>query len=175
MKNPIADKIVSISAMITAVIAVVIAVVELQTTREFQRLSVEPYLEVSYSNANVYESLLINTGLGPARIKTVDVNVDGSKVSNWGEAVEKLTEDTDTPIRYGALWNGRRIRAEEQVVLLHLTENETALKFQKNISKINIEICYCSVYDDCWIKEGFKSPVPVKKCPATGRQSFPLK
>jgi len=38
MKLPAFDTVVSISAMVTAIIALVIGVYELQTTREYQRL-----------------------------------------------------------------------------------------------------------------------------------------
>ena len=85
-------------ALITAVAAVSIAVVEQRESSEYQRLSVEPYLEIFNSNENVYERLLYNTGLGQARIESVDVSIDGASISNRGEAVRVLKSDTDTPI-----------------------------------------------------------------------------
>ncbi len=45
MKKISGDHILSVSAIITAVVAVWIAVVEQQSNREYQRLSVEPYIE----------------------------------------------------------------------------------------------------------------------------------
>lgn len=166
------DKIMSISAMITALIAVVIGVVELQNNRDFQRLSVEPYLELANSNKDGYEILLVNSGLGPARIKTVDVEVDGSKVSHWGEVVKKLTGEK-MPIVYSSLWNGRQIKPEEQIALMHIEKSEAAKQYFKNSSMVNIKICYCSIYGDCWLKKNFKNPVAIKNCPVNGRERFP--
>jgi hypothetical protein len=31
---------------------------------------------------------------------------------------------------------------------------------------VNISVCYCSVFDDCWMRtDGGRRPVPVKECP----------
>ncbi len=169
------DKMVSISAMITAMMAVIIAVVELRTNRKFQRLSVEPYLEL-FNNLSEdgYERVLVNSGLGPARIKTVDVRIGSKTISSWKEAVEILTGDIDTRVAFGSLWYGRQVRAEETMELVHLTEKETAITFFQNVSKMNMEICYCSIYDDCWLKEDEKIPEPIDKCSTAGRKSFPF-
>ena len=64
MPKPITDHLLSVSALVTAVVAVWIAVVEQRSNREYQRLSVEPYIELANSNANIYERLLVNNGLG---------------------------------------------------------------------------------------------------------------
>jgi len=57
------EHILSISALITAVVAVWIMVVEQQPSREYQRLLVEPYVELSNTNKNGYGRLLMNTRL----------------------------------------------------------------------------------------------------------------
>ena len=167
------DHILSISAIITAVVAVWIAVVEQQSNREYQRLSVEPYLELSNSNLNVYERQLVNSGLGPARIQTVEVSFDGKNISNWREAVNITINDNNTPITVSDLWNGRQIKAGERIVLIHLSEEQAARKFHSNISKLKMKICYCSMYKECWIKENSKIPKQVAQCPVNSYKSFP--
>jgi len=167
------DHILSISALITAVVAVWIAVVEQQSSREYQRLSVEPYLELSNTNRDGYERLLINTGLGPARIQTVDVKIDGKEVSTWGQAVKILTNEKSTKMTTGGLWLGRQIQARETVVLVHLKENDIAKKVYRNINKVNMKICYCSMYKQCWVKEDSHVPEAVKECPTNSKTKFP--
>jgi len=71
------DKLMSIAAIITAVVAVTIGFVEVRTERQFQKLSVEPYLELGNANRDGYEFILINSGLGPATIKTYLRSVNG--------------------------------------------------------------------------------------------------
>lgn len=167
------DKIISISAMITAIIAVVIGVVELQTNREFQRLSVQPYLELSNSNRNGYERILINTGLGPAKIVTVDVDIDGDKITNWKEAIAKITGDDQSPITYSGIWKGRQVRAGELITLLQISKKETAERFFMDSSKVKINLCYCSIYNDCWLKQNRREPTAIDNCPINGGTKFP--
>ena len=71
-------------------VAVWVAVAEQQANREYQRLSVEPYLELSSTNRNGYERVLTNTGLGPARIQTVKVTYDNKPVESWRDLTNKL-------------------------------------------------------------------------------------
>ena len=173
MKKFSTDHILSVSAIITAIVAVWIAVVEQQSSREYQRLSVEPYLELSNTNRNGYERLLINTGLGPARIQTVDVKIDGKKISTWREVVKIFTNEDSTKISTGGLWLGRQIQARETVVLVHLRDNEVAQEVYSNISKVNMKICYCSMYKECWIKEDSQLPKAIKECPTNSNTAFP--
>ncbi len=173
MNKATTEQIMSASALITAVVAVWIAVVEQQSNREYQRSSVEPYLELANSNAKTYERFLTNSGLGPARIESVEVSVNDVEMTGWKDVVNVLTGDDDTPISYSGLWKGRQMKAGEQVTLVHLTEKETARMFHRNIQKLNMKICYCSIYKDCWIKENAKEPQPVSACPVNDNKSFP--
>lgn len=84
------DKLVSVCAMITAIVAVVIGVFELQTTREHQRLSVEPYLDLGVTNHPEFSLKLINSGLGPARLVSFNVKMDGQSKNNWNEITHPL-------------------------------------------------------------------------------------
>jgi hypothetical protein len=31
--------------------------------------------------------------------------------------------------------------------------------------RVGIELCYCSVHDDCWLKRMAEDPVPMGACP----------
>lgn len=137
-------------------------------------MSVEPYIELSYTNRDGYERLLINTGLGPARIETVDVSIDGKDVTNWSEVRNILATSEDTQYIYSGLWKGRQIKAGETLALIHIKESEVAKGFQQNYSKVNMKICYCSMYRECWIKEDHHVPIAVEACPADSQTSFPI-
>jgi len=173
MKKFSADHFLSISALVTAVVAVWIAVVEQRSNREYQRLSVEPYIELANTNRDGYERLLTNSGLGPARVQTVEVKIDGKDVSNWRQAIKILASKEPSYITTGGLWNGRQIQAGETITLVHLTDKEIVPAFHRNVHKMKMKICYCSMYKECWIKENSKLPVEVTQCPSNGKTSFP--
>jgi len=171
-KNSILEYVVSISALITAVVAVIIAVVELRTNREYQRLSVEPYFELANHNISEYQFRLINSGLGPGRVERVLATVDGDRVNNWSETVSKLTEIKDTRIITSDLWNGRQLKAGEEVSLLTLSDKVIGRSFHKNFNRVKFSVCYCSIYKECWIKHTEKAPRYVESCPVDWAKSF---
>ena len=173
MKKISTDHILSISALITAAVAVWIAVVEQQSNREYQRLSVEPYLELSNTNIDGYKRLLTNTGLGPARIETVDVIIDGKEVANWREAINILIDKPKVKFTTSGLWHGRQIQAGDKATLVHLKDLKPANELHQNISKMKMKICYCSMYKDCWIKVNSSIPQAIEECPVDSHKYFP--
>ena len=169
LKKISAEHILSLCALITAVIAVWVAVAEQQANREYQRLSVEPYLELSNTNRNGYERVLTNTGLGPARIQSVKVTFKDKPALSWLEITNEIIEKSGEKepigsITYSSLWRGRQIQAGESTSLLHVKDRKFINLLQKSIPKANMEICYCSMYKDCWIKENSKVPKQVEQC-----------
>jgi len=169
-----ADKIMAISATVTAVIALVVAVLQVRSEREFQKLSVEPYLEIgSTGNADsdFYSFLLFNNGLGPAVIGSTEIRINGSNASNWAEAVPMvLGPGVELDFTYSDVDPNRRIRAEQIIELFKIAPyDETARQLQHRMVSGNIEyrVCYCSIYGDCWESafDGEATHLPVSACP----------
>lgn len=167
------DKIMAISATATAVIALAVAVLEVRNEQEFQKLSVEPYLEMGNSGGEPighYAFLLINNGLGPAIIKSGKFTVDGTPVTNWSQAVRMATgDDTLFTSIYSDITPNRRIKAAETIEVFKITPySDIARSFHRemNTSRIEFEICYCSIYEDCW-QSSFAKQIthePVSQC-----------
>jgi len=173
-----ADKIIAISATVTAVVALVVAALQVRNEQEFQKLSVEPYLELGNTGnprINYYAFLLINNGLGPAVIKSSEISIDGNPVSDWLEAITLVnsldTNDPDLEVQfnYSDINIDRRIRAEEVIEIVRIAPySEVAQRFHNSMTpeRVKYRICYCSIYDDCWVTEyGFQSThQPVQMC-----------
>jgi len=144
MKKITGEQAMSISALITAVVAVWIAVIEQRSNREYQRLSVE-----------------------------IDVSINGKNISSWREALKILTsDDNNTSFIVSDLWSGRQVKAGEEIALLHIDEGKTAKEFHSNVGKLDMKICYCSMYNECWIKRSSEIPHPVAQCAIKSKQSF---
>ena len=174
MKKLDTELTLSISAIITAIVAVWIAVVEQQSNREYQRLSVEPYVELSRSTNDGFKFILVNTGLGPARVKTVEVLIDDKRVGNWGSAVHLLTGVASSRLIVSDIWDGRQIKSGQNIELMHLEDPETIDLLINSSATLNMKICYCSMYRECWIKEMGKIPTQITQCPADAPKSFPF-
>ena len=173
MSSSRSDKIVAYSAMLTAVVALLVAIFELHENRKFQRLSVQPYLELSNSNQDGYQKFLINTGLGPARIESVVVKVDEQRVFDWAQVVKNLTGESNVSILYSGVWTGRQLKAEEIVNLVRVEQKDVAVKLFTNDQRLNISVCYCSIYQDCWIKVNSAKPLSVEQCSENPADRFP--
>ncbi|TDF39174.1 hypothetical protein EYS14_06510 [Alteromonadaceae bacterium M269] len=182
-----AELIISITAMVTAIVAVVVGMVQTQVMqdeslaeREHQKLSVTPSLWLSRNiwddGEKEYLSFTIkNQGLGPAVIEDFSVSYRGEKVSDWFELLSKISLD----VHGSDLLNGRAFPANSQRVNDgHIIPAEEMLKpVQINGDKdvlsllvrgnehITMSLCYCSFYEDCWQTQLHKRPEPVESCP----------
>lgn len=166
------DKITAMAATSIAVIALVVSVLEVRNQQEFQKLTVEPYIElgnVGTLDINYYAFLLVNNGLGPAIIKSGSFTIDGNPVASWREAGSLLTK-SDEPYSgvYSSIGMNRRVKASDTIEVYKITPyNELAKEFHQamNSERIHYEICYCSIYKDCW-KTVYQVSIhqPVARC-----------
>src|SRR5687767_2855495 len=86
---------VALSAIVLGVSALVVSVVQVQVMREEQHASVWPRLQIgqSHSAGRNVAVVVANRGIGPAVIRDVLVEVDGSPVTSWADVFEALLPD----------------------------------------------------------------------------------
>jgi hypothetical protein len=143
------------------------------------RASVWPYLAIGYrlseeGEGRGYTWQISNDGVGPARIESVTVTLDGKPVRHWRELLGALFGDGDVPATYSQVY-GRVLppstNRETTIDALHLLDMAQAKAFFAAQDRIGMTICYCSVYDDCWIARKQDPNVqPAKRCDRSGEQ-----
>jgi hypothetical protein len=128
-----------------------------------------------------------NQGVGPARLAEVVLTVNGKPVPDFNTLVDHccapglLQAKGSAAKQYRGIRNGevvlsslrdRMIRPGEAVDAFAwpITEaNRPVLdRLQHGLASnaVNIAICYCSVFDECWIRtDQDRRPKPVKQCP----------
>lgn len=164
--------VVSITAMITAVAAVVVAVLqtqvmhqELMTEREQARLSVLPSLFV-YTGSHLgddegrFRIGVVNQGIGPAVVEGFSVSHGRKVAKTWAGLVadgtggqvlmagddRNVDSITTTPVNPGVLMPaGSRVEP-----LLLAATPEIAEILRTFSDDLNVSICYCSLYQECW-------------------------
>lgn len=159
-----ADTVTAISAVVIGVCALGVSlyqaaimrqqqalmVEQSQMAREQQRASVWPNVEVGTSYpGDELRLLVLNTGIGPARVEAVRVTLDGAPVPQWSEVVAGLGGRAEPGYTHSAI-NGRVLPAGERLDALVLTESAVAASVQSALERVDVELCYCSVYDECW-------------------------
>jgi hypothetical protein len=168
MLTPRLDRWLSMAAAVGAVCAVAIALYQAALAREQQRASAWPFLAQSnsYLNGQQYTRQIENQGVGPARVRSFQVLVDGKPAHDWSSVVRALIDQPDSALSYYSFGRGSVVPAGATRVLLTLPPGNQARSFwQAAQTRLETVICYCSVYDECWRGDTrAKEPVPVRAC-----------
>jgi hypothetical protein len=145
------------------------------------RASVWPYVAIGYSLSNAgdkpgYTWEINNDGVGPARIESVTMSLDGKPVRSWKEIFHALFGDAPVVATYSQIYgkvlppNTNRPTTIEAVRIL---SPDQAKLFYAAQDRFDMTICYCSVYDDCWIAHRQQPEVrAVDHCETSGTEQF---
>ncbi len=127
--------------------------------------SVWPYIEWLYNNANNEFSISVeNKGIGPAIIHDVSMKLDQQAMGSNSELFKKLLGSSNFNFVNSTV-EGRVLLPGEKVEMVHVFDKEAAraidslLLWTNSPHTFELEICYCSVYDDCWKTNGTKAIV----------------
>ena len=154
---------IAICALVSSLAAVFIAWDQGRVMRAQQHGEVFPVIQVDgfSNNTSDYSDLGLNvrnSGVGPALVESVTLEVDGETIESFGTILAQAPGNYD--ITRSAL-TGRALAPGEQVTLIELgwtRENATiseiaALALQTQAWQL--KICYCSVFERCWRTSGF--------------------
>lgn len=110
---------------------------------------------------DAYKISISNKGTGPAIIKGVRVAYDGKSVKKWGELYDLSgIPNTIEQVHSNSGISNRVFATGDIITMLNLSENKPLMEWIfKHGHKIEIEICYESVYGDAFLvkKAGFQS------------------
>lgn len=125
--------------------------------KQQQRMSVWPYLSFGPSWGYDYFRLnLVNKGIGPAIVKSFEMSYDGKALGNIHELMLLVPDSLKSEYLYSTVWPGMVIMAGEEVNMFKVTDPGTVKYIVENLlnDKMDISICYASVYGDTWISYG---------------------
>ena len=162
-RRSIVDRIVSGSAMFVALSSLAIALYEVRMMREHDRISVWPYVSAFNSDSGgVYTLNASNAGIGPALVGSFEVRVDGKPRKDWGEVIDALAIDMrGTPSSYSSFGKGTVLLPGTKTSLLTIAPGPVAQAFHRaSQSRMHTRICYCSLYEQCWLLDETKDPRP---------------
>ena len=168
------EAVTSFCAIFVALIALAVAIYEAKVIRDHQELSVWPYL--TFYSTSVAELngkplplafYLKNEGVGPAKVKYVKYFFDGKEYEGLDEVFKLILPDfkggslhTDYEVMKVMLPN------KEHLLVGGFTSDQDTKRFfsEARSKKLNMEICYCSLYEQCWILHGKNEHKSVKRC-----------
>ena len=153
---------VGLSALLLSLCGLFISIYEASLIRQAQRASVWPYVQIGASLSPGRINLWVqNTGVGPARIQAASVTYKGETKARWWDLIlNDLGANVDSVGFYHSMINGRVLPTNsEGETFFRITKGSgpamrelfASLRREILAGTIDVTVCYCSVYDECWI------------------------
>ena len=134
----------------------------------YARASVWPRVELyrSFSPKDeLFSYGIMNNGTGPAIIKYVKVIYNEKPIKKWSDFIA-ATNLVQSHIGTRILPSQANFSAVSIKDKAYLTE---ILKMDEQVA---IELCYCSIYDECWLVDRSNQPIEIAQCEISDEQRF---
>lgn len=182
----IAAIISSIAAVIVGAAALYIAWDQARVMRAQQHAAVWPILsidletEIDGSQLTV-QFLAENAGIGPALLRHAELRNAQGVIHSWAAFRDALPDDiaksdqvSHASVPGRALFPGRKTTPYSLTWDLDENPDLTIKKMEPWLENTSLEICYCSVFDRCWVQssdnQAAAQPVPACANGADGIQ-----
>lgn len=189
------DLTLALSAMAVSVISLIVAIIhgrvmERMADANARLVAANSWPFIAYTTSNVQPAgdpqtvtmSLVNDGIGPAKIETFELkwrNVAYSDANKFLIACCGYRPGEGLSV---GIVSGQVVRAGENIDFITLPQNSAsqatwqALNRIRSSKDLKLTICYCSVFDECWISDVARyslKPRPVAYC-AAPRTPFTL-
>lgn len=171
----------SVAGALIAILALFATLRESNEVRRQTAAAVWPYVQVRMADFDTGEEAALslsftNTGVGPAKVRALNMRIDGEPVASWDALLARLEQPADSP--YGRDFINHRVLAPGETVQVFTTRHPPLVRaLQSAIRREGtvLSLCYCSIFDECWESRSDaerSDPAPVAACPAAGPGQF---
>jgi len=159
------EMIVAFSALLISVVTAIVGIYSAYIDRSYARASVWPRLEIFRSfGGEKFEYGVTNSGNGPALIKYAVVQYKSNAIKYWGD-IPSLPNFTQSHL-------STRILSPQNSIKPIVYRGEKSKVFLKADEFIDIELCYCSIYEECWLTNRVNEPKLVNSCLVDESKAF---
>jgi hypothetical protein len=174
---------ITIAILIVSVSSLVVAVVHSRTLERMADANARlveanswPFLSYNTDKGASIGMSIVNDGVGPAKIETIEVKWAGRAKRNAVDFLKACCGFTPktADLEY-ELIAGRVLRAGQSINILKLPHTRAddaawnALNRARIAHELSVNVCYCSVFDQCWWEDIVRfslKPRPVDRCTA---------
>ncbi len=148
---------VGLIAILINLITVFVYIYQTSIMQEQQKASVWPYIEweSTYNQNDGFKIRVSNNGVGPALITKMKIKLNNEVQPNLDSLVSRLVGTTSIP-HYKNVFQKKVLPANSSLYLIksndHTWSELLFMACQNN--KLEIQICYESVYKDQWVSTG---------------------
>lgn len=160
------EMIIALSALFISIITASVSIYSAATDRAYAKASVWPRLEIykSFHPEKFFEYGVTNNGTGPALIKYAKVSYDSKIIKQW--------TDISNFKNFIQSHTGTRILPSQGVITSLRYKGKNTKFFFDADKKISLELCYCSIYDECWVTDRSNQPTTVEQCIIDEKEKF---
>ncbi len=174
--------VMSVVSIFIALIALYAALGESAAVRQQTAASVWPILQFTVQDSDDGSDAsiafrLTNAGVGPARVRSFRLRIEGKAVTTWDGVLTALQGEDSSAVQRDFI-RSRVIRADETVTLFSTADADLARRLLGAVvhPQSLVSYCYCSIFDDCWLvadsAEQTGLPEAVTACPDFGNEAF---
>lgn len=153
---------VSLGALFVSIIEANIMRDQQKIMQSQQKASMFPYLaqkvKFELAETSAYIHTIENKGLGPAKVKTSSFLLNDEPVANYLELKNKLDDLFPPETKYSISFFDPKsyfMTAKEKITVLRVSSEDPAIAATiVNGIKFEVEFCYCSIFEDCWLHDG---------------------
>ena len=169
----------AVAAVFISLLALIVAKKEIDLAVKAQKASILPIIDIDFGYVTkideservkqYFDIVISNVGAGIAHIQRVSISQKGEKITDytafedsimtrrmrsWARLTEKSAAgylrdgESITPVSY-------RMGAAESDLSAYLRG-----EWGEPMDQVNVEVCYCSVFDDCWTVNFLDRKVP---------------
>ena len=181
---PKLDLVIAFVAIVLSVVSLAVAFENGRTERSLLAASSWPFLRQimtnQYGDGRDAAIGVSNGGVGPAKLKTLEVDYAGQPVSSSLDLLRRCCGlgEGDAAVRQQlpqglltSLADETVLRPGEDnaVLVVHRLAEAAAVpdRFAASLTRIGFRACYCSVLDECWVSDlRTTRTTAVDRCPA---------
>lgn len=146
------DGVAAVIAACVGLLALSVSAYTAWLTRQQVSAQVWPHLITATSSGESEHAILVlNKGVGPAIVRSMQVFVDGQAKRSWSEVFKAVGLKFDDHAVAFSTVNQNVISAGESLRALTFAHPEDFAAFAAKSGQIKERICYCSVLDECWL------------------------
>jgi hypothetical protein len=154
----------SLAAIAISALALALGIYQTRLMQTQARASVWPYLALGFRyNADGFSLYVRNNGVGPAAVRSVHVSIDDRPARHWSDVLQPILPQVDSIEMQVSALKGvvipPSLNRETDVDAMSLKAGAVADAMFKAANRLKIDVCYCSIYDECWIAH-LRKPEP---------------
>lgn len=140
-----------LAAVIAALVGLLALLVSAYTANvQRQQVRAQVWTRLFFASSDSDRNLMVtNKGVGPARIESLSIYVDGKAQQDWDHVFAALGVAKPPQLLVSTV-NGMVVAANERVTFLQFARAEDWNAFREHAeSRVKLRTCYCSVLDEC--------------------------